>query len=213
MADREAGRPVTPDTVFAWASVSKTVTGTAAMILYDEGRFELDDDVDDYLPFSVRNPPAATPDHVPSAAHALIVDRRQRRRLRRSYTLGDSPITLDAFVRGYFCPGRVVRRGAQLRHGCPGDVVEYSNIAIGVLGRAIEEIAGMPFDRFCRERVFAPLEMDTTSFRLADLPLEIIAMPYEPRTRATSSRTDTTASRPTPTGSCAARCPRWRASW
>src|SRR5262245_20132161 len=55
-ADIAAGRAVAPDTVFAWASVSKTVTATAAMILYDEGRFALDDDVADYLPFPVENP-------------------------------------------------------------------------------------------------------------------------------------------------------------
>src|SRR5262245_55098193 len=44
----ESDQAVTPDTIFAWASVSKTVTATAAMMLYDEGRFGLDDNIDDY---------------------------------------------------------------------------------------------------------------------------------------------------------------------
>ena len=56
MADIGQKRPVTPDTLFLIGSVSKTITATALMQLYDEGKFKLDDDIDNYLPFHVDIP-------------------------------------------------------------------------------------------------------------------------------------------------------------
>jgi CubicO group peptidase (beta-lactamase class C family) len=56
MANLEKNRPVEPETVFTWASVSKTVTAVAVMKLVDDGAFKLDDDINSYLPFPVRIP-------------------------------------------------------------------------------------------------------------------------------------------------------------
>src|SRR5690349_3250215 len=137
----ETGEPVAPDTIFAWASVSKTVTATAAMILHDEGRFELDDDINGYLPFPVANPNCpGTPitfrqllTHTSSILDNLdIYD--------ASYTIGDSPIALGDFVRGYVTPG-----GGYYDHDwnfadeCPGTIDDYSNVAIGLLGYLVEQ--------------------------------------------------------------------------
>ena len=180
-ANIEAGRAVTPETVFAWASVSKTVTATAAMILYDEGRFALDDDIASYLPFAVRNPNCPESPitfrqlltHSSSIVdNAVIYD--------DSYTIGDSQIALGDFVRGYVVPGGAYYDAdANFAVECPGEVNDYSNIAVGLLGHAVEQIAGMPFDEFCRQRIFAPLGMTETSFRLANLDAARVAMPYE----------------------------------
>ncbi|MGO9964187.1 MAG: serine hydrolase domain-containing protein, partial [Acidimicrobiales bacterium] len=53
-----AGRPVDPDTVFRIASVTKTMTAIGLMRLYDDGRFQLDDPVNDYLKtFRIQPPP------------------------------------------------------------------------------------------------------------------------------------------------------------
>jgi len=54
--DIENNKPATPDTLYLMASISKTVTATALMQLYDQGLFDLDDDVNNFLPFSLRNP-------------------------------------------------------------------------------------------------------------------------------------------------------------
>ena len=54
--DIENNKPATPDTLYLMASISKTVTATALMQLYEQELFDLDDDVNDYLPFSLRNP-------------------------------------------------------------------------------------------------------------------------------------------------------------
>lgn len=64
---------------------------------------------------------------------------------------------------------------------CPGEVNVYSNIAVGLLGHVVEEVSGTSFEEFCRQRIFTPLEMDQTSFRLADLDVDGVAMPYDGR--------------------------------
>ena len=180
-ADIEANRPVTPDTVFAWASVSKTITAAATMILVDEGKVALDDDIDGYLPFSARNPgcPAQPITVRQLLTHtSSIIDNLPT--YEASYTIGDSPIALGDFVEGYVVPGGAYYDAAgNFASQCPGEVNEYSNVAVGLLGFVVERIAGVPFDQFCRERIFEPLGMDETSFRLADLDVDRVAMPYD----------------------------------
>jgi CubicO group peptidase (beta-lactamase class C family) len=180
-ANIEAGREVTPDTVFAWASVSKTVTATAAMILFDEGRFALDDDVADYLPFAVGNPncPGDPITFRQLLTHSSsILDNETV--YDESYVIGDSQIPLGDFVRGYLVPGGTYYDEADnFADECPGTVNDYSNIAIGLLGHLVEVISGAPFDEFCRDRIFTPLEMTESSFRIAELDESRVAMPYE----------------------------------
>jgi CubicO group peptidase (beta-lactamase class C family) len=187
MADIEAARPVTPDTVFAWASVSKTVTGTAAMVLFDDGHFALDDDIDEHLPFSARNPncPAQPITFRQLLTHtSSIVDNDAI--YDAGYTIGDSMIPLGEFVEGYVVPGGAYYDAAEnFDEACPGQVNDYSNVAIGLLGHLVAEISGMPFDRFCRERIFTPLGMDETSFHLAELDEANVAMPYDGESPAT----------------------------
>ena len=60
MANIEQKQPVTPDTLFLIASVSKTMTATALMQLYDQGKFQLGDDINRYLPFPIRIPVSPT---------------------------------------------------------------------------------------------------------------------------------------------------------
>ena len=55
MADREAGKAMSPDTIFRICSMSKPITSAAVMMLYEEGRFLLDDPVSKYLP-EFKNP-------------------------------------------------------------------------------------------------------------------------------------------------------------
>jgi CubicO group peptidase (beta-lactamase class C family) len=179
-ADIEAGRAVAPDTVFAWASVSKTVTATAAMILFDEGAFGLDDDVVAYLPFAVDNPGCGgepiTFRQLLTHTSSIVDDEDTYDSV---YTAGDSPIALGDFVQGYLESGGAYYDDANFDAACPGEVVEYSNIAVGLLGHLVERMSGMAFDDFCRARIFEPLGMSETSFHLANLDTAGVAMPYD----------------------------------
>jgi CubicO group peptidase (beta-lactamase class C family) len=177
-------RRVTTDTIFQWASVSKTVTGTALMMLYDEGKFALDDDVEPFLPFAVTNPHCTSKPitfrqlltHVSS-----IIDNEDVYDDSYSATSGDSPIPLGTFLESYFVPtGKNYDADDNFDTDCPGTYYEYSNIAVGLAGHLVERISGKPFDQFVRERIFLPLGMTETSFHLANLDESNVAMPYEP---------------------------------
>jgi CubicO group peptidase (beta-lactamase class C family) len=177
IADR---RVVTAETIFMLASVSKTVTATSLMQLYDAGRFALDDDIDGFLPFSVRNPNA--PD-VPITFRQLLTHTSSLADnwdvLNRYYVLGDSPIPLGAFVRDYFVPGGTnydpYRNFAPY---APGQAWSYCNMAVALAGHLVETIGGTQFDVSCTNTIFDPLGMTDTSWRLADLDVTTVAMPY-----------------------------------
>jgi CubicO group peptidase (beta-lactamase class C family) len=178
LADTRARRPVSPRTVFTWASVSKTVTAAALMQLFEQGRFGLDDDIGPYLGFEVRIP--ACPDRPVTFRHLLshtsgIQDSRIYGRL---YVPGDSPIPLGEFVEGYLAPGgRYHDPRRNFRKRCPGTVLEYTNIGAATIGRVVELLSGVPFERYVANRIFGPLGMTETSFRLRDLDASTIALP------------------------------------
>jgi CubicO group peptidase (beta-lactamase class C family) len=194
MANIEEGRPVTPDTLFLVASVSKTVTATALMQLYEEGRFHLDDNINDYLPFRVSVP--AAPD-APITFHQLLthtgsIDDNDKYTncpgwcqygspISEFVTRGsDSPISLADLMRGYLVSGGAYYDEQGSFEGePPGSKADYSNMGIVLVGYLVEVISGVPFDEFCRERIFAPLGMKTTAWRLSDIDPSILAMPYD----------------------------------
>lgn len=171
----------TTDTPFTWASVSKTVTAVAVMVLVDDGLVSLDDDVVEHLEFGVRNP------HCPGApitirqllAHtSSIVDDPQT--YDASYTDGDSPVELGDFVRDYLDPaGQNYDADDNFTRRCPGEINRYSNIGVGLLGRVVERASGVGFDEFCQARIFGPLGMTQTSFHLSELNLDAVALPHE----------------------------------
>jgi CubicO group peptidase (beta-lactamase class C family) len=179
LANIEQKKPVSRETVFAWASVSKTATAIAAMVLYDRGKFGLDDDINQFLPFEVRNPncPAEPITVRQLLTHSSsIVDSKSI--YDASYTKGDSPVPLGDFVRGYVTPDSEYYDTDNFADQCPGQVSRYSNVAVGLLGYLVECISGTPFDKFVKEEIFDPLGMKDASFRLANLDLNNVAMPY-----------------------------------
>lgn len=180
MANIEHNIAVTPDTLFLVASVSKTVTVTALMQLFEQRKFELDDDINEYLPFKV---------HVPDADGAAITFRQllthtasiKDAELSQYVTKGaDSPIPLADFVKGYFTPGGdCYDEDDNFQSGPPGTVSDYSNMGTVLAGYLVEAISGVPFDKYSREHIFTPLGMVRTSWRLADIDQSKLAMPYE----------------------------------
>jgi CubicO group peptidase (beta-lactamase class C family) len=124
MANIEQNRPVTPDTLFILASVSKTVTATALMQLYDQGRFKLDDDVNKYLPFQVHIP--AHPKR-PITFRQLLIHtssiKDNDKIINSLFVQGDSPVALKDFMQGYFMPGgKYYSKRANFHSSRPGTV-------------------------------------------------------------------------------------------
>jgi CubicO group peptidase (beta-lactamase class C family) len=183
LADIEEKRPVTPETLFVWASVSKTVTAAAVMKLVDDGKIDLDDDINDYLPFAVRHP--SCPDDAITFTQLLTHTSSIREDeydgvYADLYVQGDSPIELGAFLKDYLTPeGAYYSRKKNFGKKCPGKKYSYSNIGAGLLGHLVEVIADQPFEQYSQAHLFQPLGMGETSWRLAELDLGHVAVPYK----------------------------------
>jgi CubicO group peptidase (beta-lactamase class C family) len=185
LADPKTGRAMTPDTLFTIASISKTVTATALMTLYEKNRFGLDDDINHFLPFSARN--AAFPDtpitfrmlltHTSSIRDSDIYDAQYT--LLQTPQLPDSPIALGGFLGGYLRPGGTHYSAEDNFHpDKPGESYHYSNIGFGLVGYLVERISGMPFEQYCRQAVFKPLGMEHSAWHYRDVDARQIAIPY-----------------------------------
>jgi CubicO group peptidase (beta-lactamase class C family) len=75
--------------------------------------------------------------------------------------------------------GAYYDRAANFKSAPPGTVSDYSNMGIVLAGYLVELLSGLPFDRYCKEQIFTPLGMDTTSWRLEGIDRSILAMPYD----------------------------------
>ena len=187
-------RPVTPDTLFLVASISKTITATAIMQLVEQGKIDLDDDVGDYLPFEMSIPysPEAPVTLRQLLTHTASIDDNPAyincpgwctygSSITPFVTKGaDSPIPLADFTKGYFTPdGPYYDWSANFEDAEPGTKTDYSNMGIVLAGYLVETISGVPFGQYCRDNILTPLGMENTSWRLARIDPSILAMPYD----------------------------------
>lgn len=179
LADAAEAREVTPDTIFRIGSISKTFTAIGLMQLSEEGRFGLDDPVNQYLrAFEVRHrDPAAPPvtfRHLltHTAGIGEVRDWRDLADVRRVFGLGrreDEPIPpLKDYYRGRLTPELY-----------PGVKWAYANHGFATLGQLIEDLSGVPFETYLRERVFGPLGMERTDFVRTDAVRSRLAVGYQ----------------------------------
>ncbi len=165
--------------VFLLASISKVVTATALLQLHEQGEFELDDPVNNYLPFPV-NVPGHTKQitfnmlltHTSGIADGSALDNQY-------YYGSDSPIALDYFLENYLTPGGIYYdAGDNYYNFSPGSDVEYSNIGNALIAVLVEQISGIDFNSYCKQNIFQPLGMNNTFWRLDEVTGTIV-QPYE----------------------------------
>jgi CubicO group peptidase (beta-lactamase class C family) len=180
LANVDRNVSVTPDTDFLISSCSKPIGAATLMQLYDQGKFGLDDDINRYLPFSVRNP------HYPNTPITF------RQLLTHTSSLagdwvdadgnwstkpGDPTVSLADFFRSYFTPGTPYYRPENFLDA--GTRYEYSNIGAALWAYLAEVISGQPFDRLSQQNVIAKLGMTDTSWRLAGIDRSQLATQYD----------------------------------
>jgi len=173
-ADIEAKTPMAVDHIFRVFSNSKLVTSMAALMLYEEGRFDFDDAIEEYLPQlgnrQVLRPNATDPDDREVAATSITIRHLMTHTSGLSYGLFDpnaliTKLHADAGVHNPLTPlsGMInALEGLPLVFH-PGRGWEYS-VATDVLGRLVEVISGMSLDAFFTARIFEPLGMADTGF-------------------------------------------------
>ncbi|UCF21314.1 MAG: beta-lactamase family protein [Gemmatimonadota bacterium] len=152
-AQLEYGVPITPETVFHVASVSKQFTVFGVILLADRGMLSLDDDIRKYLPEIHDFGPTITIRHLIHHTSGL---RDQWDLLAMAGWRLDDVITRNQIM-------RVVERQRELNFQ-PGDEYLYCNTGYTLLAEIVSRVAGQPFPQFMREEVFEPLGMGRTHF-------------------------------------------------
>jgi CubicO group peptidase (beta-lactamase class C family) len=179
-ANIEQTKLVTDSTLFYIASVSKTVTATALMQLWEQNLFNLDDDVNDYLPFPVRNP---NHPNVPITFRMLLTHTsgilENDNVLNSSLSWGiDSPLPLDSFIVNYLIPGGSYYSPSNFSSWVPGSQWAYNTTGVALMGYLVERIRANSFEKYCQDSILVPLGMNETSWFLANLDKNNIAIPY-----------------------------------
>jgi CubicO group peptidase (beta-lactamase class C family) len=178
MQDVEAGVPMAKDSIFRIYSMTKPVTSVAVMMLFEEGRFLLDDPVSRFLPefkgleVGVDVIEEATGEKVlttvPANREVTIRDLLRHTSGLTYGFWGTSMVDKLYLEKGVFdrddtLEATVAKLGTiPLKHQ-PGTVWEYS-VSTDVLGRLIEVVSGQRFDEYLRDRIFGPLGMTDTGF-------------------------------------------------
>jgi len=175
-ADKAAGVAADDDTVFRIYSMTKPVTGTAMMMLWEEGKFDLDDPVSKYLPsFRKQRVFAGAGEEgkmltTPVNREATIRDlMRHTAGLTYGY-FGDTPVDRSYRASGMMDGNHTLKEvvsalGKQPLLYQPGEAWVYS-LAVDVQGRLVEVLSGQSLDAFFAERIFKPLGMTDTGFQV-----------------------------------------------
>ncbi|GAB3430127.1 serine hydrolase [Flindersiella endophytica] len=159
---RETGSPVTPDSMFRVASMTKPFVATAVMQLVEAGQVRLDAPVAEYLPtFQIDH----QPDTTVTVRHLL------------DHTSG--------LPRTYHEPQpgddrkQYLRRNTGVRLSAPpGDRFQYSNLAYDILGELISVVSGHAFEDYLRNRILAPAGMPDSTFPPARIDPRREASPH-----------------------------------
>lgn len=186
-ADREAGVPITRDTLYRIYSMSKPVTTVALLMLYEEGHFLLNDPIDRYLPeFGDLQVLQTNPDGEESYAPARTPTIRDLMRHTAGFRyglFGDTAVDQRYLQAELFLSPTLAEfseRLAQLPLSAqPGTRWQYS-VSVDIQGRLIEAITGQSLGEFLRERIFEPLGMNDTSFVVPPQKRPRLAQLYAP---------------------------------
>lgn len=191
-ADVERRKPFTEDTVVRIYSMTKPVTAIAAMMLYEQGAFQLDDPLHAYLPefkdLRVWAGGAAPIDHTVAAASPINIRQIMTHTAGLTYGFMQANV-VDAAYREQLIefPGAPeplepsIKRLAQLPLICqPGSAWNYS-VASDVLGRLVEVWSGQSLGGFLQQNVFEPLGMNETGFQVPAEHATRFASCYAPK--------------------------------
>jgi CubicO group peptidase (beta-lactamase class C family) len=177
--DLAADKPMTPDTIFRIYSMTKPLTSTAIMMLYEEGRFQLDDPISRFLPVfkKLRVFAGGTLEQYETVPALREITFKDLLTHTSGFTYGFmEATTVDALYRAHKVDFQteeatlpeMMERLAKLPLLCqPGSEWNYS-VSTDVLGALVETISGIPFDQFLREHVIEPLGMRDTGFHVPE---------------------------------------------
>jgi CubicO group peptidase (beta-lactamase class C family) len=134
------------DTLFAIASMTKPVTGTAVMMLRDAGQLSVDDPVSKYIPELAALSATVTIKHI------------------LSHTSGMGEATPEEAAKAHTLKDLIPVFASKPLAFAPGSQWKYCQSGINTASRIVEVVSGQPFHEFLRQRLFSPLGMKDTTF-------------------------------------------------
>ncbi len=164
------GEPMPPDAIFRIHSMSKPITTAAALVLYEEGKFKLDDPVSKYLPeFKGLRVYAGKNDETVEAKREMTIRDLMRHTSGLTYGMPNgTPVDRMYIAKGIDGPElslaeTVTALGKLPLQDQPGTRFNYS-VSTDVLARLIEVLSEKPIDQFVQDRICRPLDMHDTGF-------------------------------------------------
>jgi CubicO group peptidase (beta-lactamase class C family) len=170
------GAPMQKDTIFRIYSMTKPITGVAMMILFEEGKWQLNDPVSKHIP-EFANLKVAKPNPATGAVTQVAPDHPMTMRELMSHSGG---LTYGVFgstaVDKMYVDANVLDPNQPMQAMIdklakipllfqPGERWHYS-VSVDVQGYLVEKLSGMPFPQFLQERIFDPLKMKDTAFHV-----------------------------------------------
>jgi len=182
-SDKENQIEPTDETIYHVASISKLFIATAIMQLAEQGKLNIDEDINNYIPISIRNP------HFPETsitAGILLTHTsgiawpqtyQEALSLWEHFEADQAPQPSEWVPQFLISSGEYYNRYIW-KNTKPGTFELYSNIGSNVLAYMVEQISGQNFRDYCMDHIFIPLNMPNTSYNYADLDLSKIAKLY-----------------------------------
>jgi CubicO group peptidase (beta-lactamase class C family) len=160
--------PVTPDTVFRIASMTKSFTAMSILKLRDEGKLSLDDPVARYvpaiagLPYPTKDSPTLTIRHLLTHSEGFPEDNPWGDR-----QLAQSDETMNQWLRA----------GIPFSTA-PGTAFEYSNYGFAILGQVVARVSGKPYADYVRDQILLPLGMRSSTLHMSAVAKDHLALGY-----------------------------------
>lgn len=169
------------NTPFHIASVSKTVTNLAIFKLVESGKIDLNTDINEYLPFEVKNP------HYSNDIISIRELLNHRSGIKDDYAIykshwnepkGDPKLELGTFLKDYLnIKGKLYTKD-HFESDSNYKSFSYSNTGVALLGFIVEAVSGMKYEEFCQTYIFRPTGMRNTSWFLRNLDSSLVAKTY-----------------------------------
>lgn len=151
MADVGKGTPLTPDMQLRLGSVTKQFTSTAILMLADEGKLRLDDDITRFLPDYPTRGKRITVEHLLNHTSGIV-----------SYT--SKPAFVEHMTEDMPVAALIDTFKNDPLEFEPGAKFKYNNSGYLLLGAIIEKVSGQPYARFVEQRIFIPIGMNDTAY-------------------------------------------------
>lgn len=182
-ANLEKSTPANNETIYSLQSITKLFIAVAVMQLWENGQIDLEADINNYLPFELRNPyfpeKKITTEMLLTHTSGLAwpEDKDGIPDFHHFYTNEEPPLISD-WLPDYILPTGNQYRTTVWKNYAPGEMYLYSNIATSLLALIVEQISEMDFRDYCRVTILTPLEMNNSAFRLTDLNPDLLVTPY-----------------------------------